>query len=224
MYNLICFPHYTCGGLLTDILNNSQSSFNQFGGLSSFEHNIGKIGDSDSIFTDFSQEDFDAIITKAKNHNIPPGKWLSTHCHPKNVSVKNFSKILLVTTTTYKSKIYRWARAYHHYYKKSVKVDQFDQLQEIDKHRETAKNYLTEFDVLTKKNINCIEFSEIVEEKQCLINLVNSFGIKYSKKHLEKWKSENNFLYSNDFWGSFPVVRYYEAEYEVRMNKSYIYK
>ena len=117
MYNLICFPHYTCGGLLTDILNDSWSGINQFGGLSSFEHNIGKIGDSDSIFTDFTQEDFDSIIIKAKSHQIPAGKWLSTHCHPKNVSVKKFPKILLVTTTTYKSKIYRWGRAYYHYYK-----------------------------------------------------------------------------------------------------------
>ena len=62
MYNLICFPHYTCGGLLADVLNNTWSDISTNGGLNSLCHNIGKTNDNDTVYTDFSQEEFDSII------------------------------------------------------------------------------------------------------------------------------------------------------------------
>ena len=43
--NLICFPHYTCGGVLCDILNQTFSPVLSHGGLGSIHHAIGKIGD-----------------------------------------------------------------------------------------------------------------------------------------------------------------------------------
>jgi hypothetical protein len=43
--NLICFPHYTCGGLLCDIMEDTMSEFADNGGIASPTHNVGKIGD-----------------------------------------------------------------------------------------------------------------------------------------------------------------------------------
>lgn len=225
MYNLICFPHYTSGGLLTDILNNHCSETNTLGGLSSIEHNIGKIGDSNSIFTNFTQQEFDSIINKAQHSQLPDGTWLSTHCWPGNISVEKFNKIILVTTATYKSKIYRWARAYHYYYKPKDNITIFDDLELIDKHRQNAKNYLQAFCPLYNTNVYNIEFSEIVEETVYFTQLIDQMNTaNFLKKHMENWKKTNIFLYSDTFWNSFPVIRYYEAEYETHIKESYIYK
>ena len=48
--NLVCFPHYTCGGLLIDILSDTFPPLNsRTNGINSSRHNLGKIGDSDTV-------------------------------------------------------------------------------------------------------------------------------------------------------------------------------
>ena len=155
--NLICFPHYTCGGLLCDIFSNTFSSVGHNGGINSFAHDIGKIGDSDSVFTEFDQEAFNSII---QSLNVDQHSWIGTHCWPGNVNLESFDRVLCVTTTTARSKIYRWIRAYYLYYTNSKPwIEKLGQAR-IDKERETAKNYLMPFlPVLDKTNVINIEFS-----------------------------------------------------------------
>ena len=50
---LVCFPHYTCGGLLCDILNDTFSNIGTNGGINNIHHSIGKIGDVDTVQTNF---------------------------------------------------------------------------------------------------------------------------------------------------------------------------
>jgi hypothetical protein len=54
--NLICFPHYTCGGLLCDILNGTFSEITSDGGVNSIGHGLGKIGDSDTVMIDYDPD------------------------------------------------------------------------------------------------------------------------------------------------------------------------
>ena len=53
---LVCFPHYTAGGLLCDILQGKFSVIGTNNGINSNEHSLGKIGDSDTVYTDFDAE------------------------------------------------------------------------------------------------------------------------------------------------------------------------
>ena len=62
--NLICFPHYTCGGLMCDLLSNTFSPVGKNGGIDSILHEIGKIGDSDMVFDQFDVGTFVAKLKK----------------------------------------------------------------------------------------------------------------------------------------------------------------
>jgi hypothetical protein len=220
MYNLICFPHYTCGGVLSDILNNTWSEVSSNGGLNSIQHYIGKIGDSNDVFVNFNHEQFYDIITNARNLHMPAGTWIGTHCWPGSIDFMLFNNIINVTTTTFKSKVYRWARAYHHYFLKSDPWQAVTGIHVIDKKRETAKNYLSEFCPVLELNIVNIEFAEIVELKPSFLNFVQGKAIN---NHFERWKKINYFLYEENFWTSEPVQRFYEAEYEQNLKKMYEY-
>lgn len=225
MYNLICFPHYTCGGLLSDILNNTWSEVSTNGGLNSIQHSIGKIGDSNNIFENFNHDEFNSIIEKAIDLNMPPGTWLGTHCWPGNIDLSIFNNIINVTTTTFKSKIYRWSRSYYHYYFPRIEETFADELSQIDSSRENAKNYLIPFNPVHVGNVYNIEFSEIVEEKPEFFQLMKHHNkTALLKKHMNRWKEINEFLYKPSFWTDFPVLRFYEAELEHHMNKQYVYR
>jgi hypothetical protein len=217
--NLICFPHYTCGGLLCDIFSNTFSSVGHNGGINSFAHNIGKIGDSDSVFTEFDPETFNSIIQSLE---VDQHSWIGTHCWPGNVNLESFDKVLCVTTTTARSKIYRWIRAYYLYYTNSKPWIEKSGQARIDKERETAKNYLTPFlPVLDKTNVINIEFSEIVETSAEFTEMVKGFDFC---PHIDRWKNLNDFLYDLNIWNSVPFARFYEAEYETQLKKSYLYE
>jgi hypothetical protein len=69
--NLICFPHYTCGGLLCDILNGTFSQIAPNGGVDSIGHTLGKIGDNDTVMIDYDQKIFLDRLEKLKlQHTI----------------------------------------------------------------------------------------------------------------------------------------------------------
>ena len=118
---------------------------------------------------------------------------------------------------TYRSRIYRWARAFYHYYLASEPW-QLSGMHLVDKQRETAKNYVVPFSSVPGA-IN-IEFSEIVENNMQFQHLVNGHNADAS---LDRWKEINKFLYADDFWQSVPVHRYYEAELELSLDQSYVY-
>jgi len=221
VYNLICFPHYTCGGLLADILNDTWSEVALNGGISSLHHNLGKIGDSDSTFDSFSQYEFDSIITLilSEKSEIADGSWIGTHCWPGNVSTDKFDQVINITTVTTKSKLYRWLRVYYHHYVRQGNRNILSDLDEIDKVRIGAKKYLIPFDSVNANNVINLEFSDVVENTVRFNNIVKMS----TDKHLLRWKQINSFLYDKDLWDSYPAKRFFEAEYEALLDIDYYY-
>ena len=216
--NLICFPHYTCGGLLCDIFQQTFSPVSPNGGIGSFLHSIGKIGDSDSVFDQFDAEIFNSTI---QTLNYDQNTWIGTHCWPGKIDLSKFERVLLITTTTFRSKLYRWIRAYYHYYSSSEPWMEKVGLDRIDKERETAKNYLKPFLPVHADNIINLEFSEVVDVSQEFKKLVETVDYR---PHISRWQELNNFLYDSDIWNSTPVKRFYEAESEIQLKKFYQYE
>lgn len=214
--NLVCFPHYTCGGLLVDILSDTFSAVNpNTNGIKSARHNLGKIGDSATVLTEFDTTRF---INKLINLKLQDNEYVGTHCWPGNMDLSPFNHVICVTTMTYRSRIYRWARAFNHYYLASEPW-QLSGMELVDKQRETAKNYLIPFRPVT--GATNIEFSEIVDNTLSFQQLVKEHDFQNS---VTRWREINKFLYSVDFWQSTPVQRYYEAEFETTLDQSYIYE
>ena len=217
--NLICFPHYTCGGLLCDILNETFSEIAPNGGIASISHGLGKIGDSDTVMIDYDQKTFLNMIENLKLQCT--NEWIGTHCWPGRLDLSVAEQVVVVSTTTFRSKVYRWIRAYHHYYIKSDPWISVTGQQRIDKERETAKNYLVAFDPVFQPNVVNIEFAEVVENSAEFQSLTahNDPG-----QHLDRWRKINSFLYDPNIWSSTAVQRFYEAEYESYLNKHYVYQ
>lgn len=213
--NLISFPHYTCGGLLCDILNGTFSTVDKNGGISSISHSVGKIGDSADIF-----ENFDSQFFFKKIQGIKTNTWVGTHCWLGNIDLSKVNQVINVTTETYRSKLYRWVRAYHHYYLASDPWQGLSGIKELDKQRETAKNYLKPFLHIDHDRVINIEFSDVVEAKPALFKLVPG----NIDQHLGRWRQINSFLYSDDIWSSKATIRFHEAEYEVSLAQSYLYE
>jgi hypothetical protein len=218
--NLICFPHYTCGGLLTDILNQTFSEVAVNGGINAVNHTLGKIGDSDTVFDQFDPKEFD--LTVSHLHTIcGKDEWIATHCWPGILDISKFNHVLSVTTNTYRSKLYRWIRAYYHYYEKSDPWSTLSDQARIDKERETAKNYLIPFLPTQSKNITNIEFAEVVETSTEFLKLTDGLETAH---HMDRWKKINHFLYDDKLWNSTPLHRFYEAELETTLGRYYVYK
>jgi hypothetical protein len=217
--NLICFPHYTCGGLLCDIFQKTWSDVTNNGGIASISHSLGKIGDNNGIFSDYDPV---ALVNNLRGKNIKSDQWVGTHCWPGTISDLSFAQhILNVTTTTFRSKIYRWHRAYHHYYSKLQPWIELSGLTRIDKERETAKNYLDAFLPVYATNVTNIEFCEIVENSTQFRKLTANFD---TEKHLSRWRQLNEFLYQSDIWNSAATKRLYEAELEINLREYYLYE
>jgi len=216
--NLICFPHYTCGGLLCDIFNNTFSAVGANGGIRSIAHSLGKIGDSNDIHDSYDPNILHKQLEKIR---VEQWQWIGTHCHPVLLDITKFDKVLLITTTTFKSKLYRWIRAYHHYYYNSIPWKNLMGIDRIDKERETAKSYLKPFLPMSATNVINIEFAEVVETS---IEFTKLIGDVEFDKHVSRWKSLNNFLYDSDIWQTTAVKRFYEAELEANLNTHYLYE
>jgi len=209
---LICFPHYTCGGLLCDVLNNTFSPLAANGGIASIHHSVGKIGDAGSIF-----EQFDSDVLIKALANVPDDTYAGTHCWPGSLPLEKFNRIINVTTATERSKMYRWVRAYNLYY--LPQWQNLSGIELIDKIRETAKNYVVPFRPVFAENVYNLEFSEVVENtvefNQIVVN---------TDRHLERWCGLNNFLYDPNFWNRTEVKAYYQAVYELELNQHYVYE
>lgn len=211
---LICFPHYTCGGLLCDILNKTFSPIAKNGGIASIHHAVGKIGDTDTVFENFDIAAFTDHIEK-----LATTDFIGTHCWPGNLAHERFDKIINITTATERSRIYRWVRAYNLYY-----LPQWQDLSGIellDKTRETAKNYIPPFRPVNQQQVYNLEFAEIVELSIELSQLLGEYD---TEKHFSRWREINHFLYDSNFWNRPEVKAYYQASYELELEKYYIYE
>jgi hypothetical protein len=214
--NLVCFPHYTCGGLLCDILNNTQSPLGYNGGVASPHHNLGKMGDSDSVLVDYDVAQFMKKISRF------PNQWyLGTHNWPGHLPLDKFNQVINITTSTHRSRLYRWLRAYHFYYSNSEPWLSVQGQDRIDKERETAKNYLIPFDPVSHPCVVNLEFSDIVELKPSFTNLVANYN---SIEHIQGWCHHNNFLFDCPAWVTSASDRLHEAEVEVKLNTFYVYQ
>lgn len=216
--NLICFPHYTCGGLLCDIFNQTFSNITPLGGVNSIAHAVGKIGDADTVLINYDQQRFSTFIQELDADYIG---WIGTHCWPGKLDLSMVQQVLVITTTTSRSKLYRWARAYHHYYLKSDLWNSVSGQQRIDKERETAKNYLSSFEPVDQPNVINLEFAEVVENSVEFQKLITQYD---TDRHLDRWRNVNNFLYETDIWTSNAFQRFYEAESEYGLGKHYVYQ
>ena len=212
---LVSFAHYTCGGLLCDVLNNTLSAVGIHGGIASVDHAIGKIGDSNSTLTNF---DVVKLLSQLQNGNKE--RWVGTHCWLGKVDCNMFDAVINVTVTTYRSKLYRWLRAYNHYYSKMDDFKDLQGLEQIDKQRETAKNYLIPFLPIDHPCVVNIEFADVVENN---ISIKKITGAQW-QKHYCRWQQVNSFLYEQDIWHNKLSCRLYEAEYETTIKTFYQYE
>lgn len=214
---LVCFPHYTCGGLLCDLLNHKISKTGKNGGVNNTQHNLAKIGDSDSVFYNY---DVDQLMQRLAT--IKTQDWLGTHCWPGLLPLDQFDQVINVTTVTHRSQIYRWLRAYQFYYLESKPwLEQHGQAR-IDKERETAKNYLVPFEPVAHRNVINLEFSEVVEHQPSFANLIRDH--KAAGNNIQGWQQQNDFLYSLPPWTKVASTRFHEAELEVKLNTYYEYQ
>lgn len=211
---IVSFPHYTCGGLLCDILNGTWSEV-QYGGIDNKLSNTGKLPDVDGMLFDF---DHDVLMQNfiAKDR----GSWLGTHCWVGNMDLEKFEKIIVVSTMTYKSKLYRWIRACHHWYQNSSPWQNLSGIDMIDKERETAKNYLKEFPMIHHPRAINIEFADVVELRASFIEVIGSGQDRY----LQRWRDLNSFLFDPNLLTCDAANRFYEAEFEFRTGKHYVYQ
>lgn len=212
---IISFPHYTCGGLLCDIFNNTYSPIGANGGILSLQHSLGKIGDSNSVHEEFDIDQLLANLSQLPDYQY----WIGTHCWLGN-HVDRFDSIINVTTTTYKSKLYRWVRSYYLNYKHRADWKDLQGMDLVDKARETAKNYFEPFKPITGEHTVNIEFADIVESNNAFTKLIG----EQHNNSMTRWQKINGFLYSNDLWQSEPAKRFYEAEYEITQQKFYVYE
>lgn len=215
MYNLICFPHYTCGGLLCDIFSNTFSPVSPNGGLSSINHFLGKIGDGPTVYTDYNPVE---LLSKLALLNQPRGTWVGTHCWPGKLPLDQFERIILVTTSTYKSKLYRWTRAYHHYFQPAWQ--NLHGIDRLDKMRETAKNYTIPFTPIMSANIENIEFADVVENTEEFKYITAGLD---TAPHMDRWQQLNSFLYESAVWTNEVSQALYQAEAEIALNRYYRY-
>ena len=215
MYNIISFPHYTCGGLLCDILNNTWSHIGDRGDICSMHHSLGKIGDASTVFTEFDPRE---LLNKTHHLNIPDQSWIGTHCWPSAELVKEFNRVIVISTATSRSQIYRWVRACHHFFK--PQWTNLTGMERIDKMRETAKNYIIPFVPAHHSKVTNLEFADVVENTTEF-----QYAIQYHdcKQHLDRWRTINSFLYDQDFWNSDAVKIFYQAEHEVKLSRYYRY-
>lgn len=211
---IVCFPHYTAGGLVCDIINNTFSPIGKNGGINSFAHSHGKIGDSDSIYTDFDVTEFNTCMSKYQNSDITVG----THCWPGDADLSIAREVILITTETSRSKIYRWLRAWHLYFSTQSHIKQLTGIELVDKQRELAKNYLAPFRAVPAATN--LEFADLVEATQEFRHVVKGLPIEH---HLDRWRKINYFLYDTNMWDNDLVHRFYEAEFEAAHARYYKY-
>lgn len=200
---LVCFSNNTAGGLVCDLLNNKQPMINSYR-TTSGEHSVFKIEDTPTVQTTIDVDKWNQIITAHKNSDV----WFGTHAHPGCIpNFDMFTKVIVITTESRQSKVYRWLRYYHGWFKSTHK-DWFesDELDKIDKIRCLAKNIFHPFMSWNHPNCHNIEFEHIVSGKFVEINNLNT-------DNFNLWKKHNPWLYPVDET-SWAMNRFIEAEYE----------
>lgn len=218
---IVSFPHYTCGGLLCDMLNNTFGTVGSHGGIHSVYDFYGKIGDGWDVHDKFSEQTFFAALANFSVAN--KDVWIGTHCWLGSIDLDSdqISSVISVSTETYRSKLYRWTRTYHHYFKKTPTWQSLEGsgIHAIDKQRETAKSYMIPFAKINHPKVINLEFSDVVENKPAFLSLFD----QDVTKHINRWRDVNSFLYDKEMWQSDTALRLHEAEHELAHHTQYRY-
>lgn len=207
---LVCFCNNTAGGLVCDLLNGKDSLVTGYK-TNGPEHSYLKLGDTSTVQYTVDNSHWDELVNKHKGTNA----WVGTHCHPNGIpNIDSFDKILIITTESRESKLYRWLRYYYgwfcHTYPDWYETDE---LERIDKVRELAKNVFPPF-VSFPGGLN-VEFADVVAGK-----FVSDHGL--NKEVFSSWKERNPWLTDHVTykWG---VDRFNEAEWELLHQKPFKY-
>jgi hypothetical protein len=196
--NLVCFPSFTAGGLVCNLLN---EKFTTISGVTvkSREHNVFKTGDNwKSPYKEYIKEFWEhkiKIYSKSSN-------WFGTHCHPSVIEcLSSFDKKIAITTKTETSKYYRFLRSYYIYFQSQVDP-QFDI-------NGLVSNILNdEFE--SHNDCTNIEFSDIVDG-----TFVKEYNLNLD--YFNIWKEKNIFLYKENSL----LTQHFNKGLEYAIQKSY---
>lgn len=210
---LVCYPNNTGGGLVCNLLNLRYDTNHYHGpyDVNSVDSNRFFVGDTATIQT--------SIDTNLWNHQIELNKhnkdWGGTHAHPSAIpNLDMFDEIIVITTQSRLSKLYRWLRYYYGLLPRlSPDWHESDNLDAIDKIRCLAYNVFEDF--LPHNLSTNVEFEDIVSG-----NFVRNHKLNY--EYFKIWQQRNPWLYPINY-SSYPVLRFNEAEYEILHKTAYKY-
>lgn len=191
--NLICFPNYTCGAILCDVLNKESSPKGPHYNISSDNHKLGKINGV-NIYNgkDFDPEEFNLKISSLDKKALE-NVWIGSHCWPGLIDTTQFNKVICVSTENNKSKLYRYARIFF-----TSIAGRLPFQTKPEKPRNILK-YHTPFEKVYKNNIINIEFEDWVEFSNGLPELLIEMVGPNFKDHIYSrrkfWMDINDFLY-----------------------------
>lgn len=177
----------------------------------SYEHSIFKIDDTPGIQLTINVDQWNDLVLQYNNSSL----WFGTHVHPTGIpNLDKFESVIVITTESRQSKLYRWLRYYYGWFKETeVNWIEKDDLESIDKIRHLSYNV---FDTFTPHPAcRNIEFEDIVSGKFIQQNNLNL-------DYFNIWKKKNSWLYSIDE-NSWAIKRFNEAEYEILTKSSYKY-
>lgn len=193
--NLISFPGYTCGAILCDILNKESSQVGPNNNILSGKHNILKIElENGYNGKEFSKHEFATRIDAASQYKKLSNAWIGTHCWVGDIDVSKFNNIIVITTETKNSKIYRFARVFYTMISGRFPYTKAKKPKDI-------KMYNQSYEKVNKPNFINIEFEDFVEWKNDINEiLINFVGVDF-QKHIDSrrklWVEINDFLYDD---------------------------
>lgn len=207
--NLVCFSNNTAGGLLCDLLNGNSVEMLGYK-TTNQEHSAFKILDTPRV----QRILYPAAWKYTVSQFIDSDKWFGTHFHPSVIpNLSEFDRVIAITTESRNSKLFRWLRYYHGWFKNSIPDwQENNDLDSIDKIRELAKDVFETFE--THPQCENIEFEDIVNG-----SYIKSADLDWLQ--FSVWQQANPWLYtSEETWA---VKRFCEAEWELEHNQPYRY-
>ena len=207
--NLVCFSNNTAGGLVCDLLNNEPINMVGYK-TTNRAHSQFKISDTPSVQRQIDPDKWQERIAQVYGSS----KWFGTHGHPSAIpDLEVFDRVIAITTETRNSKLYRWLRYYHGWFKNEYPLwQETESLGSIDKIRELAKNVFDTFE----QHPRCenVEFEDIVSGKFIKDQVLDQL-------QFTNWQQHNVYLYSAaSMWA---IKRFEEAEWEIINNAEYRY-